>query len=140
MTNRPLLSEPEVRVTHVAGDVAVVSLLGEHDLATAWEVRNAIAFALIEQGTHVVADLSETEFIDSSIVHALFDSEQLASEHGRRLSLQLRAHAGVQRVLEITGMLDVLPVYGTRAEAIDAVRQPRDKNTERRERWRCYWF
>jgi hypothetical protein len=42
--------------------------------------------------------------------------------------------------LEITGMLDVLPVYGTRAEAIDAVRQPRDKNTERRERWRSSWL
>jgi anti-sigma B factor antagonist len=153
MTNLPLLSEPEVRVTHVAGDVAVVSLLGEHDLATAWEVRNAIAFALIEQGTHVVADLSETEFIDSSIAHALVDSEQFASERGLRISLQLQTHDSVKRLLEISG-LDALPIYGTRAEAIDAVRQMPNRMTERsaagigsrtttverRERWGCSWL
>jgi anti-anti-sigma factor len=137
MTNLALLSEPEVRVAGLPGEIAAISLLGEHDITTAWEVRNAIACAL-KQGTHLVVDLSETEFIDSSIVHVLFESKQLTQEHGRRVSLQLPADARVRRALEITGMLDVLPVYGTRAEAIDALRQPRDKNTERRERWRSW--
>jgi anti-anti-sigma factor len=139
MTNLALLSEPEVRVARLPGEIAVISLLGEHDIATAWEVRNALAFAL-EQGTHVVVDLNETEFIDSTIIHVLFESKQLAQERGRRVSLQLPADARVRRALEITGMLDVLPVYGARAEAIDAVRQPRDMNIERRERWRSSWL
>ncbi len=121
MTNLALLSEPEVRVARLPGEIAVISLLGEHDITTAWEVRNAIACAL-KQGTHLVVDLSETEFIDSSIVHALVDSVQFASEQGLRISLQLQTYAGVKRVLEISG-LEALPVYGTRAEAIDAVRQ-----------------
>jgi anti-anti-sigma factor len=97
MTNLALLSAPEVRVARLPGEIAVISLLGEsfisllgeHDLATAWEVRNAITFAL-EQGTHVVVDLSETEFIDSSIIHVLSESEQLAQEHGLRVSVQLQ--------------------------------------------------
>jgi anti-anti-sigma factor len=139
MTNLALLSEPEVRVARLPGEIAVISLLGEHDIATAWEVRNALAFAL-EQGTHVVVDLSETEFIDSTIIHVLFESKQLAQEHGRRVSLQLPADARVRRALEITGMLDVLPVYGARAEPVDAVRQPREMNIERRERWRSSWL
>jgi anti-anti-sigma factor len=130
---RWLPSEPEVRVAGLPGETAVISLLGEHDIATAGEVRNAIACAL-EQGTHPVVDLSETEFIDSTIIHVLFESKQLAQENGQRVSLQLPADARVRRALEITGMLDLLPVYGTRAEAIDAVRQPRENNTERRER------
>ncbi len=147
-----VLREPQVRVTHVAGEVAVVSLLGEHDLATAWEVRNAVAFAL-ERGAHLVVDLSETEFIDSSIIHVLFESEQLASGHGRRVSLQLQADADVRGVLEINGLLEELPVYCTRAEAIDAVRKAPDwvtersavgigsrSNMERREKWRCSWL
>jgi anti-anti-sigma factor len=150
MTNLALLSEPEVTVARLPGEIAVISLLGEHDLATAWEVRNALAFAL-EQGTHVVVDLSETEFIDSSIIHVLYDSEQLASEHGRRLSLQLRAHAGVEGVLGISGVLESVPAYATRAEAIEAVRQTPDRSSaagigsrtttvERRETWGCSWL
>jgi anti-anti-sigma factor len=139
MTNLAALTKPEVRVAHRPGDVAVVSLVGEHDVATAWELTNVLTLAL-EQGAHLVVDLSETEFIDSAIIHVLFESKQIAREHGRRVSLQLPADARVRRVLEITGMLDVLPVYGTHAEAVDAVKQPRGMNTERRERWRSSWL
>lgn len=152
MTKLALLSDPEVRVARLPGEIAVISLLGEHDVTTAWEVRNAIAFALA-QGTLVV-DLSETEFIDSSIVHALVDSVQLASAQGLRISLQLQTHASVKRMLEIMleiSGLEALPVYGTRAEAIDAVRQTPDRSSaagigsrattvERRERCRCSWL
>ena len=154
MTNLALLSEPEVRVARLRGEIVVISLLGEHDLATAWEVRNALALAF-KQGTHVVVDLSETELVDSAIVHALFDSKQLASEHRRRLSLQVPAHAGVvERVLGISGVLESFPVYATRTEAIDAVRQTPDCTTERspvqigsrstgmerRPTWDCSWL
>jgi anti-anti-sigma factor len=152
MTNLAL-SEPEVRVARLRGEVAVISLLGEHDVATAWEVRNAIAFAL-DQGTHVVVDLSETEFVDSSIVHALVDSVRLASVQGLSISLQLPACASVKRVLEMIleiGGLQALPVYGTRIEAIDAVRQTLDPSStvgigsrtttvERGEKWDCSWL
>jgi anti-anti-sigma factor len=153
MTKLALLIDPEVRVARLPGEIAVISLLGEHDAATAWEVRNAIALAL-DQGTHLVVDLSETELIDSSIVHALVDSVQLASAQGLGISLQLQADATVKRMLEI--MLDIsgleaLPVYGTRAEAIDAVRQTPDRSSaagigsrtttvERRKKWRCSWL
>jgi anti-anti-sigma factor len=130
MTNLAVLREPGIRVAHRSGHVAVVSLVGEHDIATAWELRNVLAVAL-EQGSHLVVDLSETEFIDSSIIHVLFESEQLALEHGRRLTLQLQTDARAERALEISGMLEALPAYGTRAEAIDAVRKTPDRITER---------
>jgi len=153
MTKLALLSDPELRVARLPGEIAVISLLGEHDVTTAWEVRNAIAFAL-DQGTHLVVDLSETEFIDSSIVHALIDSVQHASAQGLRISLQLQTHASVKRTLEImleVSGLEALPVYGTRAEAIDAVRQTPDRSSaagigsrtttvERREKCRCSWL
>jgi hypothetical protein len=38
MTSLALPSEPEVRVARVPGEIAVISLLGEHDIATVWEV------------------------------------------------------------------------------------------------------
>src|SRR2546425_10610062 len=107
MTNLALPSEPEVRVAGLPGETAVISLLGEHDIATAWEVRNVIACAL-KQGTHPVVDLSETEFIDSTIIHVLFE---LAHEHGRPVSLQLPADARVRRALENAEAHGVRPGY-----------------------------
>jgi anti-anti-sigma factor len=117
----PAHGESEVRIAQVADGVGIVSLLGEHDLWTAAEVRNTLA-SLIQKGVDVVVDLGETQFIDSSIIHALEESKHLALQHGKRVSFQLETPAAVERVLELTGVLKAWPVYGTRAEAINAVR------------------
>ncbi|MGZ4413929.1 MAG: STAS domain-containing protein [Gaiellaceae bacterium] len=130
MTKLTPSRKPGVRVVHLPGDVAIVSLLGEHDLATASEVRNALTFA-VAQGTHLVVDLSGAEFIDSSIIHALLESVELAAVEGRRVSLQVQTDASVRRVLEITGVLEALPARATRREAIAAVRQMRERTGER---------
>jgi anti-anti-sigma factor len=113
------LTRPEVRVARLGGDVAVVSLLGEHDLATAAEVRSTLG-SLLERGTDILVDLSETEFIDLSVVRALDDGQRLASEHGSRMSFQLQTDTIVSRVLELCGLLHVWLVYGSYAEAIAA--------------------
>jgi len=149
MTKLASLGDPEVQVARLPGEIAVVSLLGEHDVTTAWEVRNAIACAL-NQGTHLVIDLSETEFIDSSIVHALVDSVRLASAQGLRISLQLQTHAQPQR-----------HARSQRARSIACLRKPRrghrwrqadarlefscrnrqsNQTLERREKWDCSWL
>jgi anti-sigma B factor antagonist len=114
------LIKPEVRVARLGDDIAVVSLLGEHDLATAAEVRT-ILVALLEQGAVIVVDLSETEFIDSSVIYALVDGKLLASEHGSRMGFQLQTGTAVHRVIEICGLLKAWPVYGSRDEAIAAL-------------------
>ncbi len=116
-------------LTSPPGPIAVVSLLGKHDVTTAWNVRNAIARAL-ERGTHLVVDLSETEFIDSSIVRALVDSERLASEQGLRISLQLDKRDGVKQLLG-------RPTPMTERSAAGTGNRP---TVERRERWRCSWL
>jgi anti-anti-sigma regulatory factor len=50
-------------------DVTVVSLLGEHDLATLGRVEAALA-AAVARGLRVVIDLSPCEFIDCAIAGA----------------------------------------------------------------------
>jgi anti-sigma B factor antagonist len=111
----------EVRTTEVTNGIGVVQLIGEHDLSTASEVRNSLAL-LLESGADVVVDLSETRFIDCSIIHALEDGEQLAERRGVRVILQSPTHVMVRRVLELTGARQSWPVYGTRGEAIEALR------------------
>jgi anti-anti-sigma factor len=122
------LTKPEVQVARVGGDVVVVSLLGEHDLATAAGVRETLG-SLFEEGRDIVVDLSETRFIDSSVVLALIDGERLAREHDLRMSFQVPTDTVVSRVLAICGLLEVWPVYRSRDEAIakgDGIRRRRE--------------
>ena len=116
--------ESEVRIADVRDGVGVVLLHGEHDLSTAGEIRNTLVL-LLERGANVILDLSETEFIDSSTIHALEDGQRVASRHGMRIGLQLDTQSIVTRVLELTGALEAWPVYRTRAEAMQALRQVR---------------
>lgn len=115
-------NKPEVLTVVPTDNVAVVVLLGEHDMSTADQVTHTVA-GLLETYASVVIDLSETEFIDCSIVHALEDGRNLARQRQRRLSLQLGTHPAIKRVLELTGLLASWPIYERRAKAIDASRR-----------------
>lgn len=121
-----------MRVADVAGYVGVVSLLGEHDLATQAELEDAVA-AVLETDADVVVDLSEAEFIDSSTIHSLERARQLAAERGKRVTVQTSTqHAIVERVLELTGALAAWPVYRTRDEAVEALTKAAEPEATRR--------
>ncbi len=118
----------QLLVADVVTGVAVVSLLGEHDIATVDEVRTTLA-SLLREGADVVVDLTETEFVDSSIMHVLEDSQRVASQHGAKVSFQLGTRPIVKRVFALIGALEAWPVYETRADATDAVTHaPRPSN------------
>jgi len=110
----------QVLIGDVARGVAVVSLLGEHDMATADDVRNTLA-SLLHTGAGVVIDLTETTFIDCSIMHVLDVGQRFPSQDGARLSIHLATRPIVRRVFELLGALGEWPIHGTRADAIRAV-------------------
>jgi anti-anti-sigma factor len=121
-----------VRVADVAGHVGIVSLLGEHDLATQAELEDAVA-AVLDADADVVVDLSETEFIDSSTIHSLERARQLAAERGKRVAVQTSTqHTIVERVLELTGAIAAWPVYRTRDEAVEALTKAAGPEATRR--------
>lgn len=111
---------PRVLTCDVARGVTVVSLLGEHDMATANDVRNTLD-TLLHTGAGVVVDLTETTFVDCSIMHVLDDSQRFPSQDGARLSIQSATRPIVRRVFEVLGVLEGWPIHGTRADAIRAV-------------------
>jgi anti-anti-sigma factor len=112
----------EVRVDGSVSGVSVVSLLGEHDLASADEVRAALQSGLEGSGGMVV-DLSQTLFIDSSVIHALYDARRELGERGRQLVLQLQTASVLVRALEVSGLADALPVAHDRDAAIALARE-----------------
>lgn len=87
--------------------VAVITLVGEHDISTADELSAAIdAEAARRRG--IVVSLAETTFVDSAIVHRLFKGDRQMLDAGRRLVLHVGTEPVVDRVLEIGGVLEEL--------------------------------
>ena len=103
------------------GDVVVVVVEGEHDIYTAPTLRERLEEAL-GRGTGVVVDLTGATFVDSSILGALLDARRQAQERGVGYVVAIgdEVEPGVKRILDITGLVPVLPVVHGRAEAVAA--------------------
>jgi anti-anti-sigma factor len=100
-----------------AADGCVVVLTGEHDLSSVDELRQA--FEQTSSDRSVLVDLSDTAFIDSAVLGALIASHREAAEQGRHWALIVGNGSGaaVRRILELTGLDAVMPVYTSREEA-----------------------
>src|SRR4051795_12097208 len=104
-------------------DVVVVVVEGEHDIYTAPTLRDRLDEAL-GRGGGIVVDLTAATFVDSSVLGALLDARRraLESSQGFIVCVGDTVEPGVQRILDITGLVPVLPVMRGREEAIDAAR------------------
>jgi anti-anti-sigma factor len=113
--NEGRFSEPVVEVqlrpVHERQFAAIVSLRGEHDLATADEVARAIQAI----DGNVLVDLSDCTFIDSTVIGVLFSTNDRLERDGRYLEVVAPAqNANVARTLELVRMRDVIVVHGVR--------------------------
>jgi anti-anti-sigma factor len=89
-------SRPALRVVRSAPAVDVFELAGEHDMASAPQLEMALKQSLGE-GRGIVADLSEVRFIDSSVIHVLFDTDSALAGQGKQLVLQINTASIVMR-------------------------------------------
>lgn len=90
-----------------AADGPLVKIVGEVDLAAADQVRAAgrAAVEAAPSGAHVVLDVREVTFLDSTGVGALVDVLNAAA--AAEIPVVLRsAPERVRKILEITGVLD----------------------------------
>jgi anti-sigma B factor antagonist len=103
------------------GETHVLVLRGEHDLSTAPEVRAHVEEG-VAAGGDVIVDLTETGFIDSSILGVLVAGYRsvAAADPARRFAVVAVPGSSVTRLFDLVSVSEVLPVYPTRAEAIAA--------------------
>ena len=69
--------------------------------------------------TVVIADLTSTTFCDCFAIGRLVQAHQFAAVHDTRLRLAV-SHRAVYRIVELTGLGQLLPVYLGLAEALAA--------------------
>src|SRR3954454_16912967 len=91
-----------LRLDHDAHDgIHVLAVSGELDLARAPDVRTALALAASGPGEHLILDLSEVTFIDSTALATLLHADDQLPGDGVRMVL-VCPPASVQRLLAMT--------------------------------------
>jgi anti-sigma B factor antagonist len=107
----------EVSVSEREG-VSIVTAVGEVDVSTAPKLRQSLHDQL--KAALVVVDLSEVTFLDSTglgvLVSALRRKREQEAGDAFRLVV---SRPQVSKVLEVTGLTSVFPIYRTLEEALD---------------------
>ncbi|ONH27504.1 STAS domain-containing protein [Pseudofrankia asymbiotica] len=106
------------------GPVGVVHVRGELDLATRPRLEQGLD-ALLDSGcARIVVDLGEVEFADLSGLDLLARAQRRARAEGGWLRVAAPPW-GVRRILAVTDLGDILPVYPDAYEAITDAGRPR---------------
>ena len=103
---------------------AVVALVGEHDAYSSHRLGSELGM-LLEEGRHLVVDLRDTEFVDSTTLGVLLGCRQQAKQDGLgfTLVLPLREYTQVHQILELTRLGSTFGTFGTLDEALLAARR-----------------
>jgi anti-sigma B factor antagonist len=120
--------DPQLTLTvHPDGQYVILSVGGEVDLATVPQL-HAKLMDLVEDGVgSIVVDLTPVAFMDSTGLAALLAGHRRAHARGRTIRL-VCPEGQVLRVLRLTGMTMVFPVYSSLVEALGT--QPDDTDTD----------
>jgi len=116
----PDLPDSRIDVENRAG-VWVLSLHGEHDLATEPSLREQLHHVRVARGP-IVVDLSPTTFVDSTIIGALLEcaTDLEPSEPG--VFAVAPPGSAARRLADLVRLGDALPVHDDLAAAIDMAR------------------
>lgn len=104
-----------------AGELTVIEVTGEADLYTAPQLRAALLNAL-ETTKWLAVDLKQVAYLDSTALGVLIGALKRARDAQGELCL-LNPPPQVQRVLEVTRLAKVFPVYASATEALAGMRE-----------------
>ena len=98
----------------------IVPLPAEIDISNSEAVGARLAAACASGAAVVIADLTATEFCDSSAIRHLLLAHDAAAARGAELRLAVRPDSMVLRMLTLTGLHRVLQVHAGLDEATAA--------------------
>jgi anti-anti-sigma factor len=102
--------------------IFVIAVDGEADMTTAVKFNESFFSAARSGVRRVVADLTDVSFIDTTMLNALVvGHRRMVRDHGH--FAVVCSGPRVSRVLEITGLGQILDVFGSREDALAHVRQ-----------------
>jgi anti-sigma B factor antagonist len=108
----------DVEVTLRPG-AAVLTLQGEHDLCTK-DALGSLMQRLVAENPTVLVDVTEADFIDSSVLHALTLADRQARAAGHRFVLVAGTKPIVETALRISGLIEYLDCASSVEEALSS--------------------
>jgi anti-anti-sigma factor len=114
-----MTSDQGIRTKQVAEHLWVLTAPGERDMADAPALRDQVDH-VYAMGSKLVCDLSQTTFIDSTVISVLIYAAGRSQQHPRH-GFVIVAPPGsrVRRVLDLVGMSDITTIVGDVEEALD---------------------
>ena len=111
---------------HIEGDPRwpVARLDGEVDLSNVDGVAGALEAAVSNAAFGLVLDLTGVSYLDSTGLRLLFRLARRLRDRQQALRLVVPVGALIWRVLELSGVPDVVPVSRSRAKALLATSTP----------------
>lgn len=109
--------------TEQRGDAVVISVAGELDMATAPQLQDHITNLLEKGRNRLVFDLSDVSFCDSTGLSVFVRAKNSCDEAGGEVRLAA-PQRGVLRILEVSGLVEVLQTYSTVDEAVTGEPSP----------------
>ncbi|MGW5664866.1 STAS domain-containing protein [Streptomyces sp. NPDC003758] len=107
-----------IDVTMPREDVALVTVKGFLDVDTATELHHHLANQMHHGRQHLLLDLSEVPFMDSSGINIILNAYKETRQVGGSIGLIDPAPA-VQRILDLTGVSLTVPSFKTVQDALD---------------------
>jgi len=103
-----------------SGTTRVIELTGEVDAYTSARFREIMLEHIDDGGIHLVINMCNVEYIDSSGLGALVGGLKRVSERNGKIVIACDGPQ-VRKVFEITGLEKVFPIYNGEQEAIAAL-------------------
>ena len=112
----------EVRTRPIDDRIAIIELAGEMDVYTTPKAKEAM-LELLEKGYyHLVVNLQQTVYLDSTALGVLVGTLKRVREQGGDLRL-VAPPPRIKRLLEITRLVNVFPIDASEQEATEKLRQ-----------------
>ncbi|MGE5453907.1 MAG: anti-sigma factor antagonist [Methylocystaceae bacterium] len=105
--------------TELWDDILIVKLSGDIDISVADALRSQIDAEYVQQGVrHLLLDLSEVEFMDSTGLGLILGRYKKVMAAGGRTYI-VRPRARVKQLLEMSGVNNLIPVYTSLRQVIN---------------------
>ena len=109
--------DPGIGITHLAAsDIWLVHLHGEHDLASEPDLVDVLTG--IGPKRRIVIDLTETTFIDSTIIGTLVNRARAAERRNGSLIVAVKPATPPARVIDLGQLGEIVPVFTSLHEAL----------------------
>ncbi len=117
MEQKSILMQQRVFSTPDGTTIVVFSPIGRLDITTAWQFRAKLQDCITKQSNHIVVNLGQVNFIDSSGLTSLVAGMRDADK--ARGSFKLcNVHPEAKLVFEVTMMDSVFEIFETEEEAL----------------------